>query len=306
VIDLLRARRARGSRAPHCDGASIALAIEGGAMRGVISAGMVWALEDLGFGEAFDAVYGSSAGAINAAYFLGARAGIGTSIFFEDINTRSFIDLWRPMRGRPIVDLGFLLDEVAIRRKLLPVDRVLASPSPLTVLATEVERARSHAFRAFADGAALFTALRAGATMPVIAGGPHVCDGRRYLDASLSEPIPVVTAEADGHTHVLALLTRSRDMRPQPSAFDRYYVAPRLRRVSPDLAERYLARAAPYAELLSCIDRGTGPLGRARILAIRADGCRISRLERRRAILEDGARRGYAAVADLFNEPPEP
>jgi predicted patatin/cPLA2 family phospholipase len=302
VIDLLRARRARGSRAPHGDGASIALAVEGGAMRGVISAGMVWALEDLGLADAFDAVYGSSAGAINAAYFLGGQAGVGTRIFFEDINTRPFIDLWRPMRGRPIVDLGFLLDVVAVHRKPLPVDRVLASPSPLTVLATDVDGCRSHAFRRFGDAAGLFAALRAGATMPVVAGEPHVSNGHRYLDASLSEPIPVVTAEADGHTHVLALLTRSGDMRPHPSAFDRYYVAPRLRRLSPDLARRYLTRAVPYAALVSCIDRGTGPLGRARVRAIRADGCRISRLECRRAVLEDGARRGYAAVAAVLGD----
>lgn len=299
MIDLLRARRARGSRAPHGDGASIALAVEGGAMRGVISAGMVWALEDLGLVDVFDAVYGSSAGAINAAYFLGGRAGIGTTIFFEDINTAAFINLWRPLRGRPIVDLGFLLDDVAVRRKPLPVDRVLSSASPLTVLATDVDGCRSCALRGFRDAAALRGALRASATMPVVAGGPHAYNGHRYLDASLSEPIPVVTAEADGHTHVLALLTRSGDMRPHPSAFDRYYVAPRLRGVSPDLAARYLARAAPYAELVRHLDRGRGPLGRAAVTSIRAEGCRISRLERRRAVLEDGARRGYEAVMSV-------
>ena len=179
-------------------------------MRGVISAGMVWALEDLGLGDAFDAVYGSSAGAINAAYFLGGRAGLGTTIYYEDINSAKFIDLARPLRGRPIVDLGYLLDEVAVRRKVLPVDRVLASASPLTVVATDIDAGEARALRSFANAVDLVAALRASATMPVVAGGPHLYRGRRYLDASLSEPIPVPTAERDGHTHVLALLTRSR------------------------------------------------------------------------------------------------
>ena len=97
MIDLLRARVARGSRAPHRDGASIALAVEGGAMRGVISAGMVSALEDLGLVDAFDAVYGSSAGAINAAYFLAGQARLGTTIYYEDINNAEFIDLARAL-----------------------------------------------------------------------------------------------------------------------------------------------------------------------------------------------------------------
>jgi predicted patatin/cPLA2 family phospholipase len=300
VWALLRARRHRRSRAPHGDGARIALAVEGGAMRGVISAGMVWALEDLGFRDAFDAVYGSSAGAINAAYFLGGRAGIGTTIFFEDINTASFIDLWRPLGGRPIVDLGFLLDDVAVRRKPLPVDQVLAAASPLTVLATDVDQGCAAALRGFRDDASLRSALRAGATMPVVAGAPHPHDGHRYLDASLSEPIPIVTAEAEGHTHIVALLTRSGDMRPHPSAFDRYYVAPRLKRVSRPLASQYLARAEPYGRVIACINRGTGPRGLAQVAAIRAEGCRISRLECRKAVLEDGARRGYAAVTAVL------
>ena len=269
-------------------------------MRGVLSAGMVWALEDLGLIDAFDAVYGSSAGAINAAYFLGGQAGVGTTIYYEDINNAHFIDLARALYGRPIVNLAFLLDDVAVRRKRLEVDRVLSSPTPLTVIATDVDTQTARALGPFHDAGRLFGALRAGATMPVMAGPPQIYDGRRYLDASLSEPIPVPTAERAGHTHVLALLTRSGDMRPRPSAFDRYYVGPRLRRLSPDLAAHYLNRSSPYAELMRQIDAGTGPLGRTRVLAIRAPGCHISKLERRRAVLEGAARQGYQAVMEAF------
>jgi predicted patatin/cPLA2 family phospholipase len=263
---------------------------------------MVWALEDLGFTDAFDAIYGSSAGAINAAYFLGGQAGLGTTIYYEDINNARFIALFRALSGRPIVDLGYLLDDVAMRRKRLDVGRVLASATPLSVIATDVASKQSRALGPFADAGRLFGALRASATMPVMAGAPHVYDGRPYLDASLSEPIPVPTAEKDGHTHVVALLTRSGGMQTRPSAFDRYFVGPRLRRVSPDLADRYLDRAGPYAELVRQIDAGTGPLGRSRVLAIRTPDCRISKLERRRAVLEDGARRGYQAVMAAFAE----
>jgi predicted patatin/cPLA2 family phospholipase len=87
----------------------------------------------MGFTDAFDAVYGSSAGAINAAYFLAGQARIGTTVYYEDINSRSFIDMRRAVFGRPIVDLGFLLDEVAVARKVLDVQRVLASASPLSL-----------------------------------------------------------------------------------------------------------------------------------------------------------------------------
>jgi predicted patatin/cPLA2 family phospholipase len=301
VIDILRRRVLAGSRQPHGDGASVALAVEGGAMRGVISAGMLSALETLGYLHAFDAVYGASAGAINAAYFLAGQAGIGTTIYHEDINNRRFIDLSRPLRGRPIVDLAFLLDEVAGRRKPLDVERVISGASSLRVLATDVAAERACVLEGFTDAAGLLGALRAGATMPVIAGTPFEYRTRRFLDASLTEPIPVPTAEADGHTHVVALLTRSGTMRPNVSAFDRYFVGPRLRRVSPTLAVRYLTRAVAYAEILEAVDAGTGPLGRAHVLAIRARGGAISKLECREEVLQAGARGGFEAVMETFD-----
>ena len=299
VVDLLRARVARGSRRPHGDGASIALAIEGGAMRGVISAGMVSALEELGYIDAFDAVYGSSAGAVNAAYFLAGQARLGTSIYHQDINNRRFIDTRRALIGQPIVNLAYLLDDVARRRKRLDVERLLGSPTPLHVLATDVDSRSASVFKGFASADLLFGALRSGATMPVVAGGPYAYAGGRYLDASLSEPIAVPTAEADGHTHVLALLTRTGGVRPDVSAFDRYFVVPRLRRISADLAVRYLNRAEPYAALIHMIDAGRGPLGRARVFGIRVD-LPISKLERRREVLELGAKSGYDAVRAIF------
>jgi len=300
VFERLLARRDRGSRSPHDDGARIALAVEGGAMCGVISAGMVSALEVLGLTHAFDAVYGSSAGAINAAYFLAGQARLGTTVYYEDINNRHFIDLRRPLVGRPIVDLGFLLDDVAVRRKRLDTDGVLGATTPLAVLATDVDARAPAVFRTFRRTDALMAALRAGATMPVVAGPPRTIDGRRFLDASLSEPITVPTAEADGYTHVLVLLTRSGAMQPRPSAFDRYFVAPRLRRLSPELAAAYLRRAEPYAALVRAIDAGGGPGGRARVSAIRVPDLRISKLECRRDVLVAGAARGYEAVMARF------
>jgi predicted patatin/cPLA2 family phospholipase len=300
VLDILRRRVARGSRAPHHDdGARVALCVEGGAMRGVISAGMVSALEHLGLTNVFDAVYGSSAGAINAAYFLAGQAAVGTTIYYEDINNTRFISLWRAVNGRPIVDLGFLIDEVAIRRKPLEVARVLAAPSPLAVMATDAATGRPAVLRNFSTGRELLDAMRAGATMPIVAGHPAAFGAGTYFDASLTEPIPVPTAEAEGHTHILALLTRPGVMRHRPSTFDRWFVNPRLHRLSPALATQYMNRAAPYSALISCLDHGRGPGGQAAVLCVRAPII-ISKLERSREVLMEGAERGFASVMSLF------
>lgn len=57
------------SRAKN-DTATLALAIEGGGMRGAISGGMAAAICCLGLSNAFDSVYGSSAGSIIGSYFV--------------------------------------------------------------------------------------------------------------------------------------------------------------------------------------------------------------------------------------------
>jgi predicted acylesterase/phospholipase RssA len=68
VLGLLLNRVRSGSRpGQRDDGYRIALCIEGGGMRGTVSAGMALALQERGFLPAFDAVYGSSAGAITGA-----------------------------------------------------------------------------------------------------------------------------------------------------------------------------------------------------------------------------------------------
>jgi len=57
------------SRAPD-DNAILALSIEGGGMRGAVSGGMAAAIACLGLSNAFDSIYGSSAGSIIGSYFV--------------------------------------------------------------------------------------------------------------------------------------------------------------------------------------------------------------------------------------------
>jgi predicted acylesterase/phospholipase RssA len=55
------------------EGARLALVIEGGGMRGAVSGGMALGLHELGLAAAFDAAYGSSAGALSAMWLDSGR-----------------------------------------------------------------------------------------------------------------------------------------------------------------------------------------------------------------------------------------
>src|ERR1700709_834693 len=94
VVALIRRRREESSTPGHReDGRRIALVIEGGGMRGVVSAGMTAAIEQLGLRDAFDEVHGASAGAFNAAFLLAGQAAYLTALYPHGFGDPSFVNL---------------------------------------------------------------------------------------------------------------------------------------------------------------------------------------------------------------------
>ena len=74
VLRVIDERVRSGSKpGQRSDAYRLALSIEGGGMRGTVSAGMAIALFELGVVSAFDAVYGSSGGAITGAWLLSSE-----------------------------------------------------------------------------------------------------------------------------------------------------------------------------------------------------------------------------------------
>jgi len=211
VHEVLRVlgERARAGSLPgeRSDGFRVALAIEGGGMRGTISAGMALALDELGLVSAFDAVYGASAGAITGAWLLSRPQGLRG--WTEPAYARAFIRRSGLLRGRPVADVRALIEE--LYQTTFPMDfaAVLASPVEFHPLATDAATGQSADLRTLCGTPAeLRLALRASAALPLLAGPPVQLDGRRFYDAGLSESVPYRTALAQGATHVLVLRSR--------------------------------------------------------------------------------------------------
>ncbi|MCD2193948.1 patatin family protein [Actinomycetospora endophytica] len=213
VIEVLTARRAAGTRpGAHDDGHRVVVAIEGGGSRATYSSGMVLGLERLGFTDSFDAVYGASAGAL-AGSWLAARqveeccAGWWRPGLMERVTKPA-----RGLRGRPVVDVEYLIHTVG--EKVIPVrwQDVVDSDLPLHPVATDVDTGQALDLEGtISDPESLKRALQASANVPVLAGMPIEIHGRRLVDAAVAEPLPFHTALDQGATHVLMLRTRRAD-----------------------------------------------------------------------------------------------
>lgn len=263
-------------------------------MRGIVSAGMGVALETLGLLRAFDTVYGSSAGAMNAAYFVTGHAAYGMTIYYQDINNRRFIDPRRALIGRPIVALDYLFETIIGQRKVLNMAAVLSAAPPLKVVVSSLSRRQAVCLGAFDSDADLVEALRASSSIPFLGGPPRTVKGELWSDASLYEPIPYRSAEADGCTHVLVIKTRPRGIeRAQASFFERHVIAKSLGKIHPALRDDYLSRRGRYTEDLRYVRAKTdqpgsfGPFVYA--LELPQGSSVVGTLERRRAVLVKSA-----------------
>jgi predicted patatin/cPLA2 family phospholipase len=299
VFNLIAKRAAAGSRpGARADAHRLGLVIEGGVMRGVVTAGMVTALESLGLRDVFDVIYGASAGAFNGAYFLAGQAAFGTTIYYQNLNRSDFIRFERVLRGRPLANLDVILERIIVEEKPLDWHAVINAPIPLKVVASSLDRLTAVTLEGFRDRATLFAALRASANMPIVAGPPTEVAGERLVDASLFEPVPLPTALRDGCTHVLVLLSRpSQDAPRRLNLVERRLVPPRLEKLRSGLGEIYVKRLDAYQATLRTLAESTSmrPPFLASIAC--ASGTReVGRLERDAARLRDGARHGMESA----------
>lgn len=301
VKDLMAARL-RGEP----DQARLGLIVEGGAMRGVVSASMVCVLEDLGLTEVFDDLYATSVGAITGAYFLAGQAQLGTSTFLDDLRDRRFVDPLRTLRGKPVLSLHYAYEQLTRFHKPLPYERVLASPTRLHVIASSVRDQRPYNLGSGDDGQGMRDRFKAASCLPLISGRPIEVDGLPYIDGGLFDSLPFRAAIEGGCTHLLVLASWPEGVpRKAPSRFERAAAA---RALKGRLLAAYMTRPQRYnrdARLLSEANQGRH-IG-AHVLTISPGaGAAIGHLEKDRSLLLRAGRSGAMRAREMLSGSPYP
>jgi predicted patatin/cPLA2 family phospholipase len=277
----------------------LALVLEGGGMRGVVSSAMADALQARGLTDAFDLVVGTSAGALNGAAFLAGVARGCTENYHDADLIRRYIAPRRLLIGRAAVDVALTLDR---NNEGLDADRhrrTAASAVPLHVLAIDVATARAEVLSDLRTEAELRDALLATSRLPWLGGPPVDFRGRRWLDGGLAVPIPVAEALALGATHALVLMTRPEGVPRTPAGgLVERIIERRLRALNPDLVALARGRFAVYEEVVERIARDAD----GTVLGVRlAAGTEpVSQLERDPDTLHAAAEAARARIGELL------
>ena len=278
-----------------------ALVVEGGGMRGAVTAGMCLVLEAAGLMASFDRVYGCSSGAVTGAFAAAGQASVWATSF-EDCACRTFIDRSRALRGGPMVDLDFLFDEVIARRRSLSEAGLAAGPE-FRAVAVSATRGELCVLRDFSSADDVLAAVRASCAIPVLTGAPPTYRGEPMVDGGLLESIPYRTALREGATHVLVVRSRAAGDRASKEG---RLAEPMLARTHPALVpllhgcgERYNGDAAELEHL----DRRPPLLPLVRQVAVPAGSRLVPRLSTDRARIADSIRLGaFTMGSALYGE----
>jgi predicted patatin/cPLA2 family phospholipase len=180
------------------------LIFQGGGMRAVYSAGAIAPLVKYGFEDTFDHVIGSSAGAINGAYFLGADAET-MHTYTDDLTNKNFVNL---LRHDKIVDIDYLVDLVLKHKRPVNIPNLLKSETKLHVIVTDAKTGRKVVIsehRRFAD---IYEEFRATAALPLLYDKPVLIDNRLYIDGGVSDLLPIDVAVKLGCTDIVVVMTQ--------------------------------------------------------------------------------------------------
>lgn len=200
------------------DGRKLALVFDGGAMRAVGPAGGAVALQHLGLTDIFDEVYATSAGVMNASYFLSGQGDMGITIYFDDLTTGHFIN---PLRFWKIVDVDYLINEIVLKRKPLDVQRVLSSPTRLYATVMDKATGEASLIDTKRSKTPLLTVIKAALAIPMLYNRTVEIEGKSGMDGGLRIPFPLQEAIDNGCTDILVLLARSNEyVCPQPSPLE--------------------------------------------------------------------------------------
>jgi predicted patatin/cPLA2 family phospholipase len=208
VIDLILERASLAGPDRSDPSRKLGLVIEGGGMRGVISAGSLLALDLLGFRETFDEIYAASAGGVNAAYFLSGQGKLGMTVYFDDIANRRFINPWRLFK---IVDVDYAYDRIVSLHKPLDDAAIRASRVRFLLSVTDARSGRNELLDVRTRSEPVPLLLKASSALPVLYNRRIVLDGREYVDGGVSDSLPIARAIDNGCTDILVLASSRCD-----------------------------------------------------------------------------------------------
>ncbi len=189
------------------------LVLEGGAMRGIYTAGVLDAFLEQGIRT--DGVIGVSAGALHGCSYVSGQHGRSIRYYMKYMRDPRFMSFRSLLKTGNLVETEFCYHEIPEKLDVFDWEAFLASPSAFYVTCSNVETGEAEYFLLDHQEDAI-DYMRASASMPLVSQIVEV-GGYKLLDGGVSDSVPVIAFRNMGYERCVVILTRPAGYRKNPS-----------------------------------------------------------------------------------------
>lgn len=189
-----------------------ALVLEGGAMQGMYTAGILDVFMDKNI--EFDAIIGVSAGAIFGVNYLSKQRGRVIRYNKKFNNTKGYMGLSPLLKEGNIINTQYAYEKVPRELDIFDDDTFKKSTVPFIAVITNVKTGKPE----YVEIKSVFDQmdyLRASASMPFVSK-PVELDGNLYLDGAVTDSIPFQHMLDLGYERLVVILTKSNEYIKKP------------------------------------------------------------------------------------------
>lgn len=194
------------------------LVMEGGAMRGMFTAGVIDVLMENGI--EFDGTVGVSAGGAFGCNYKSGQAGRVIRYNTRFCRDKRFCSFRSLIRTGDVFGADFCYHEIPDNLDVFDAETFNNSPMEFYVVCTDVTTGKPIYHRIMKINYNELEWIRASASMPVVSRIVEL-DGRKMLDGGISDSIPLKFMEKSGYDRNVVILTQPRDFVKPPSSMAR-------------------------------------------------------------------------------------
>jgi len=200
------------------------LILEGGAMRGMFTAGVLDVLMENGI--EFDGAIGVSAGAAFGCNYKSGQIGRVLRYNTRFCRHKKYCGIGVLLKTGDIYSKDFCYGEVPLQHDVFDFEAYERHPMEFYVVCSDLETGNAVYHKYGGQSDHVFEWIRASASMPLVSNIVDI-DGQKMLDGAICDPIPVKYFESIGYNKNIAILTQEKDYRkkkfPMMALFRRIY-----------------------------------------------------------------------------------
>ena len=190
----------------------VCLVLEGGAMRGMYTAGVIDTFLDNNIN--IDCIVGVSAGALFGANYFSNQKGRALRYNKKYCKDKRYISINSLLKTGNIINKDFAFYKITNELDLFDNDTFIKNNKDYYVVITNVETGKAE-YVNIKNVVENLEVLRATSAMPLVSKMVDI-NGNKYLDGALADSIPVDFAKDMGYDKIIVVLTRPLNYRKEP------------------------------------------------------------------------------------------